>query len=72
MTQEPDERARLSTARVIAVSLTILLIAVVVSPQIEGAERPPASLTLITVVFAAIGFALYLWCFSTAREVVAA
>ena len=70
MTQEPDERARLSTGRVIAVSLTILLIAVVVSPQIEGADDLQSSLTLITVVFAAIGFALYVWCFLTAREVV--
>jgi glucuronide carrier protein len=70
MTQEPDERARLSTGRVIAVSLTILVIAVVVSPQIEGAGDLQSSLTLITVVFAAIGFALYLWCFFTVREAV--
>ncbi|HEX5955778.1 MAG TPA: MFS transporter, partial [Solirubrobacterales bacterium] len=48
----------------------ILLIAVVVSPQIEGADDLQASLTLITVAFAVIGFALYLWCFTTAREVV--
>ena len=34
----PDERAKISTVRIIAASLTILLIAVVVSPQIEGAE----------------------------------
>jgi glucuronide carrier protein len=70
MTQEPDERARLSTGRVIAASLTILLIAVVVSPQIEGAEDLQSSLTLITAIFAAVGVALYLWCFATAREAV--
>ena len=70
MTQEPDERARLSTARVMATSLTILLIAVVVSPQIEGADDLQGSLTLITVIFGALGLALYLWCFSSAREVV--
>lgn len=70
MTQEPDERARLSTGRVIAASLTILLIAVVVSPQIEGAEDLQSSLTLITVIFAAVGLTLYLWCFATAREAV--
>jgi len=33
MTQEPDERAKLATGRVIASSLTILLIAIVVAPQ---------------------------------------
>jgi glucuronide carrier protein len=70
MTQEPDERARLSTGRVIAASLTILLIAAVVSPQIEGAENLQSSLTTITVIFAVVGLALYLWCFATAREAV--
>ena len=70
MTQEPDERARLSTGRVVAVSLTILVIAVIVSPQIEGAEDLQSTLTLITAAFAVIAFALYMWCFSTAREVV--
>jgi glucuronide carrier protein len=37
MTQLPDDRAKLSTSRSIAASLTILLIAVAVSPQISGA-----------------------------------
>jgi glucuronide carrier protein len=68
MTQEPGERARLSTSRSIAASLTILVIALVVSPQIEGAENLQASLTRTTVVFAVVGVALYLWCFATSRE----
>lgn len=34
MTQRPDERAKFSSARVVPVSLTILAVAVVVSPQI--------------------------------------
>ena len=71
MTQEPDERARLSTARMVAASLTILLIAVVVSPQISGSGDLQRSLTIITIVFAVVGFVLYVWCFSTARETVA-
>jgi glucuronide carrier protein len=70
MTQEPDERARLSTSRVVSASLTILLIAVVVSPQIERSGDLQRSLTVTTVVLAAIGFVLYLWCFSTSREAV--
>jgi glucuronide carrier protein len=70
MTQEPGERAKLSTGRVVAVSLTILLIAVVVSPQISGSDDLQRSLTITTVVFAAVGMALYLWCFATARETV--
>jgi glucuronide carrier protein len=70
MTQEPDERAKLSSARAVSASVTILLIAVVVSPQIQGADDLQGALTLITVVFAVIGIALYLWCFATSREVV--
>ena len=68
MTQEPDERAKLSTGRVIASGLTILLIAVVVSPQVAGAGDLQKSLTITTIVFAIVGFGLYLWCFKTARE----
>ena len=70
MTQVPDDRAKLSTSRVIAASLTILLIAVVVSPQISGGGDLQRSLTITTAAFAIIGFALYLWCFATSRETV--
>jgi glucuronide carrier protein len=70
MTQEPDERAKLSTSRSIAASITILVIALVVSPQIDGAENLQRSLTITTVGFAVIGLALYLWCFATSQETV--
>jgi glucuronide carrier protein len=70
MTQEPDERAKLSTGRVVAASLTILLVAVVVSPQISGSGDLQRALTVITVIFAVVGLALYLWCFASARETV--
>ena len=70
MTQAPDERAKLSAGRVVSASLTILLIAFVVSPQISGSNDLQRSLTLTTVVFALVGFALYLWCFATAKEAV--
>jgi glucuronide carrier protein len=70
MTQEPDERAKLSSARAVSASATILLIAVVVSPQIQGSGDLQRSLTITTAVFAAIGLALYLWCFATSREAV--
>jgi glucuronide carrier protein len=70
MTQEPDERAKLSSSRAVAASITILAIAVVVSPQISGGGDLQRSLTITTVVFAAVGLALYLWCFSTSRETV--
>jgi glucuronide carrier protein len=70
MTQEPDERAKLSSSRAASASATILLIAVVVAPQIEGSDDLQHSLTVITAVFAAIGLGLYLWCFAASREAV--
>ena len=70
MTQEPDARAKLSTARVVSASLTILLIAVVVSPQIERSDDLQRSLTVTTIVLAAAGFVLYLVCFATTSEAV--
>jgi glucuronide carrier protein len=70
MTQEPDERAKLSSARAVSASLTILLIAVAVSPQIQGSANLQRSLTVTTAVFAAVGLALYIWCFATSREAV--
>jgi glucuronide carrier protein len=68
MTQEPDERARLSSSRAVSASITILLIAAAVAPQIEGSDDLQRSLTITTAIFAAIGLALYLWCFATSRE----
>jgi glucuronide carrier protein len=70
MTQEPDARAKLSSSRAVSASLTILLIAVIVAPQIGGSGDLQRSLTVTTAVFAVIGLALYLWCFATSREVV--
>jgi glucuronide carrier protein len=54
----------------VASSLTILLIAVIVSPQIQNAADLQTSLTVITVAFGVVGFVLYLWTFFTSREVV--
>lgn len=70
MTQDPDARAKLSTSRVIAASLTILLIAVAVAPQIEHSGDLQGSLTITTLIFAAIGLVLYVVCFATSREAV--
>jgi glucuronide carrier protein len=46
MTQDSDERSRLSSYRIVFTSLTILLLALVVSPQIEGSENLQRSLLL--------------------------
>jgi len=72
MTQRPDERAKLSSTRAVSASLTILAIAMVVSPQIESSGDLQRSLTVTTAAFAAVGMALYLWSFASSREAVRA
>jgi glucuronide carrier protein len=70
MTQQPDERAKLASTRAVSAGVTILLIAVAVSPQIQGSGDLQRSLTVTTAVFAVVGLALYLWCFAASREAV--
>jgi Na+/melibiose symporter-like transporter len=57
MTQDPDDRARLSSSHAIAASVTILVIAAVVSPQLSGGGDLQRSLTITTIVFAVGAFA---------------
>ena len=68
MTQRPDERAKLATFRVFGSNLTILMLALVVAPQIKGSDDLQHSLTITTLIFVAVGFALYLFAFLTAKE----
>jgi glucuronide carrier protein len=68
MTQDPDERSKLSMSRSIAASVAILVIALVVSPQLSGSDDLQRSFTITTIGFAVVGSGLYLWCFTTSRE----
>ena len=68
MTQDPGERSTLATFRVIGSNLAILVLAVVVSPQIEGSDDLQRSLTAITLGLVVIGMALYLFTFVTSEE----
>jgi len=68
MTQRPEERAKLATYRVFGSNLTILMLALVVAPQIKGSDDLQRSLTISTLAFVVVGFALYLFTFLTARE----
>jgi glucuronide carrier protein len=71
MTQRPEERAKLSSARIVGSNLTILVLAVIVSPQIGGSDDLQRSLTITTVAFLVVGIALYLFTFFTSEERVA-
>jgi glucuronide carrier protein len=68
MTQVPDERSKLSSYRMVFTSLTILMLAIVISPQIEGVSNLQRSLTITTLFFVVVGMAFYLFTFFTARE----
>jgi glucuronide carrier protein len=68
MTQDPAERSKLASFRVVGSNLAILLLAIVVSPQIEGSDDLQGSLTLITLALVVVGMALYLFTFFTTRE----
>ena len=68
MTQEPDERSKLSSYRIVFTSLTILLLAVAIAPQLQNSTNLQRSLTITTLVFAVIGMACYLFTFFTSRE----
>ena len=68
MTQIPDERAKLSSVRVIGTNLTILLLVFVVTPQIDGSSDLQRSLTITTSLLVIVGFALYLFTFIASKE----
>jgi glucuronide carrier protein len=68
MTQALDERSKLSSYRIVFTSLTILLLSIAISPQLESSTNLQRSLTITTVVFAVIGMACYLFTFFTSRE----
>lgn len=68
MTQEPAERGKLGSARSMGAAATIMMLAFVVSPQVESADNLQRTLTTTLLVFVVIGLALYLFTFFTARE----
>jgi len=72
MTQDPVERSRLGVWRSVGPIIGILVLVVVIAPQISRYRSQPEQLqsflTTVTIVFAVIGYALYLFCFATCEE----
>jgi glucuronide carrier protein len=72
MTQNPGERAKLASFRMIGTAVTTIMLAFVVSPQIQqyrgDADGFQRSLMITTGIFVVVGMALYLFLFATARE----
>jgi glucuronide carrier protein len=70
MTQLPQERAKLASARTLGAAGAIIALSVVVSPQLTRSENLQRSLTITTLILAVVGIALYLFAFKTSRETV--
>jgi glucuronide carrier protein len=72
MTQDPVERSRLGIWRTVGPILGILLLVVVIAPQITRYQTAPDQLqtflTTVTIIFAVVGYALYLLCFASSKE----
>lgn len=68
VTYLPRVRTRLSAARSLGAASTVLLVAVLVSPQVAHSADLQRSLTLTTIGFGVAGIVLYLFCFATAAE----
>jgi glucuronide carrier protein len=72
MTQDPVERSRLGIWRSVGPIFGIFIIVLVIAPQISRYKTQPdqlqSFLTLVTIIFAVLGYALYLLCFFNCKE----
>ena len=72
MTQDPVERSRLGVWRTVGPIVGTFILVLVIAPQITRYKTQPeqlqAFLTTVTIVFAVVGYALYLFCFASGKE----
>jgi glucuronide carrier protein len=72
MTQDPVERSRLGIWRSVGPIIGIFILVLVIAPQISRYRTQPEQLqtflTTVTIVFAVVGYALYLFCFASCKE----
>lgn len=70
MSQNPVDRSRLASARMVGSGATILLLALVLAPQIKASSNLAQTFLITSVIFMVVGFALFMITFLTARETV--
>ncbi|GAA4028741.1 glucuronide transporter [Arthrobacter methylotrophus] len=68
MTQDPGERAKLGSARMVGALLVSSALGIFVAPLIKPGANLQSLFTTITLVFVVIGAALYFFTFLTAKE----
>ena len=70
MSQNPIDRSRLASGRMVGSGTTILLLAVVLAPQIKASDNLALTFLVTATVFLVIGAILFFITFATARETV--
>lgn len=70
MSQNPVDRSRLASARMVGSGTTILLLAVILAPQIKAAENLHRTFLVVAAIFLVIGMALFLTTFFISKETV--
>lgn len=70
MSQNPVDRSRLASARMVGSGTTILLLAVILAPQIKAAQNLHRTFLVVAAIFLVIGMALFMTTFFTSKETV--
>jgi glucuronide carrier protein len=68
MTQDPGERAKLGSARMVGALLVGSALGIFVAPLIKPGANLQSTFTIVTLAFVVIGAALYFFTFLTAKE----
>jgi glucuronide carrier protein len=72
MTQDPVERSRLGIWRSVGPIIGTFILVLVIAPAITRYQTQPEQLqtflTTVTIIFAVVGYALYLFCFASCKE----
>jgi glucuronide carrier protein len=72
MSQNPIDRSRLGSARMVGSGSTILLLALVLAPQVKAADNLTLAFLVTAAALVVIGGALFMITFAISRETVVA
>jgi glucuronide carrier protein len=70
MSQNPVDRSRLASARMVGSGATILLLSLVLAPQIKAADDLATTFLITAIAFLVVGTALFMTTFLTSKETV--
>ncbi|WP_127127133.1 glycoside-pentoside-hexuronide (GPH):cation symporter [Georgenia sp. SYP-B2076] len=70
MSQNPVDRSRLASARMVGSGTTILLLAVILAPRIKTAANLHQTFLIVALIFLVVGMAMFMTTFLTSRETV--